>query len=208
MAHAAHHRHPAGSLDDLLDHAAGAQVVEDHALLAAEDILGDEGGDEVHRDDLALLIDEAGAVGVAIEGHTEVELPGADGLLELGQGGVMEGVGLVVGERAVDIAIKRHLVNGIGEGLALGDAHAVGVVDGQLRAAAKVHKGLDVLLVGRENVVRGAGAGGGRRGIESALGDNLLDVGDAADTRDRHRISAAELKAIPLGRIVRGGNHN
>ena len=50
-----------------------AQVVDDRlARLAIEQLAGDERGREVAADRLAALVDEGGAVGVAVEGDAEV----------------------------------------------------------------------------------------------------------------------------------------
>ena len=68
--------------DDFLDGPGGAQVVEDvGAGICLEDGAGDESRDHVHGDDVALFVEEADAVGIAVEAGGEIVLAGADGFL-------------------------------------------------------------------------------------------------------------------------------
>ena len=73
VADAVHQRRAAEPLDDVADGPAGAHVVDDRpARLLLEHRLGEERGDEVARDELARVVDEEAAVGVAVEGDAEV----------------------------------------------------------------------------------------------------------------------------------------
>ena len=75
VADAVHQRLAAGALDRLGYGPAGANVV-DHlaAALLLEDRLGEQRGDEVAGDELARVVDEEAAVGVAVVRDSEVGL--------------------------------------------------------------------------------------------------------------------------------------
>ena len=107
----------------------------------------DEGGGEVHRDDLALLVEEADAVGVAVEGNAEGVLAGvvAEKLLDVGERLGVEGIGVVVGEVAVVVAVERVVGEGrAGERGGFGDAHAVREVHRDVEGAGEVGEGARV----------------------------------------------------------------
>ena len=73
VADAVHQRHTAGALDRLGDGTARAHVVDDlAAALLPEDRLGEQRRDEVAGDELAGVVDEEAAVGVAVVGDPEV----------------------------------------------------------------------------------------------------------------------------------------
>src|SRR4029077_4986053 len=73
MADAAHDRYAAVALDRLGNCAARAHVVDDlRAGLLREDTLGEQGRDEVPRDELSRVVDEEAAVGVAVERDAEI----------------------------------------------------------------------------------------------------------------------------------------
>ena len=91
------------------DRPACAHVVDDRrAGNLLEHRLGEKRGDEVARDELAGVVDEEAAVGVAVEGDAEVGLLlqdfGHDELAVLGQ----KRVRLVVGEAAVGLEETGH----------------------------------------------------------------------------------------------------
>ena len=106
VADAARDRRAAGALDDVGDGARGAQVVEDRlAGVLGEHRLGDQRRDEVARHELAGVVDEEAAVGVAVPGDAEV---GA-GALDLADDELAvlleQRVRLVVRERAVGLEV-------------------------------------------------------------------------------------------------------
>ena len=73
VADAVHQRDAACALDRLRDGAARAHVVDDlAAALLPEDRLGEQGRDEVAGDEVARVVDEEAAVGVAVVGDPEV----------------------------------------------------------------------------------------------------------------------------------------
>ncbi len=69
---------------------------------------GDDGGHggRVHR--LAALVDDEAAVGIAVEGQTEVGTVLEDGFLEVDEVRGLERVRFVVRERAVELEVERH----------------------------------------------------------------------------------------------------
>ena len=73
VADAAHERRPARTLDRLRHGPARTHVVEDLlARMLGQDRLGEERGHEVARNELARVVDEEAAVGVAVVRDTEV----------------------------------------------------------------------------------------------------------------------------------------
>ncbi len=152
MADAAHHRLAACGLDDLLDDPTAAQVIVDRALAGGEHILGDERGDEVHGDDLALLIDEAGAVGIAIIRDAKGIRTGAHLGLQICEGGMVERVGLVIREASIGIFEETVPGDQALERPDLPDAHAVGEVDGEVDGTGQVGELRHMLGVGRVHV--------------------------------------------------------
>ena len=102
-------RHPAGALDRLRDGPARADVVDDlRAGLLREDDLGKERGGEVAGDELARVVEEEAAVGIAVEGNAKVgaflERLRDDELAVLGE----QRVRLVVREGSVQLEEARH----------------------------------------------------------------------------------------------------
>ena len=73
VADAVHQRHAACALDRLRHGTARAHVVDDlAAALLPEDRLGEQRRDEVAGDEVARVVDEEAAVGVAVVGDAEV----------------------------------------------------------------------------------------------------------------------------------------
>ena len=103
------------------------------AQLAARD----QRGDDRRRHDLAALVDDEAAVGVAVEGQPDVGAGLAHLGLQVDQVGRVDGVGLVVGEVAVELEehrddVERQAAEDLGHGVA---AHAVARVDRDLEPA-------------------------------------------------------------------------
>ena len=187
-----------------------AQVVEDRgARILAEHVLGDERRDHVHRNDVALLVDEPRAVGVAVERHAEVVAALAHLGLEVGERLGLERVGLVVREVAVRLAVERRERDRRAlEGLRLPGAHAVGEVAGDANGPGQLRERADEGGVVRADVGLRDRAGLRRGGGEGLLRDDALDVRDAGRAGDRDGAGAAELEAVVLLRVVRGGDHH
>ena len=103
--------HAAVRRDHVRHGAAGAQVVEDlRAGVLEQQRLGEQRGDEVAGHELAGLVDEEAAVGVAVPGDAQVGLLGDDARADLAAVLLEQRVGLVVGERAVDLEVHLDAV--------------------------------------------------------------------------------------------------
>ena len=73
--------------------------------------LGEQRRDEVAGHELAVLVDEEAAVGVAVPGDAEVGLLGHTALADLAAVLLEQRVGLVVGEGAVDLEVQLDAVD-------------------------------------------------------------------------------------------------
>ncbi len=171
---------------------------------------GDQRGEHGRADDFAALVHDEAPVGVAVEGEADVRLVLPDRALQVAQVLRLDRVGLVVGERAVELEVKRDR----GDRQALEHrrhcvaAHAVARVDDHLqRADARdVDQLLEVLGVAGEQVPARNRA---RRAVvgRNPVRDHPLDLGQASLDADRLRARLAELDAVVLGRVVARGDH-
>ena len=211
VADAVDQRAPAGRLDGVGDRARGADVVEDlRARALLQDRLGQQRGQEVAVDELAGVVDEEAAVGVAVPRDAEVGALLAhlvhDELAVLRQ----QRVGLVVGELAVGLPVGLDEVEAVE---ALEDradhraGHAVAAVEHDL---GRLDRGrVDELqrrvpeLGGDVDLLGGAAAGR----LRQALREQRRDVADPAVARQRDRPALDELGARVGLRVVRGGAH-
>ena len=185
---------------------------------------GDEGGDGARAHRLAALVDDEAPVGVAVEGEAEVGAVLADRGLEVDEVLRVEGVGLVVGEGAVELEVqgddgeRQRVEPGTGaqdgrHGVA---AHAVAGVDddgegrmpdrstrprGRRRSRPRTSRS-----VGARAAARWAGGGGGDVAGEDPLGE-VADLGEAGVLADGAGAGAAELDAVVLGGVVARGEH-
>ena len=202
MSDAAHLRCAAVLCDDLLRRPTTAQVIEDNALLSLEDVLCDEDCDHVHRNDVALLVDEAGTISVTIESDAEIERACADLLLQCDERIVFQGVGFVVRECAIE-RIKEflHLNNAI-EDLRLVDAHGVRHIGDDLDRSLQVSRFAYVVYVVSNDVVLRHGTRCSGRFREGFIHHDLFDVLDACCAADRNGLFAAELESIPFCGVV------
>ena len=206
----------AAVLADHLGHGPGRDEVVDHgaAGVAGQLAGGDQRGDRGRRDRLTALVHDEAAVGVAVEGETQVRALGDDAGLEVHDVGRVERVGLVVGEGAVELEVHRDQVEGQavehgGHGV---PAHAVARVDHDLQGAdgGEVDQGQEMGRVVGQRVAlddRARLRGRGRRALPRPLLDQRADLGEAGVLADRRRALAAHLDAVVLGRVVRGGEH-
>ena len=175
---------------------------------------GDEGGDGGRGDGVAVLVDDEAAVRVAVEGEAEVGALLADAPLQVHEVRRVERVGLVVGERAVELEVHRDEVERQAreDGRDGVPAHAVARVDDDLQGAdlREVDEGAQVGRV----VVEGVAPGEGAR-LRGRLGDARLqpllgqfaDLGEARVLSDGGGAGTAHLDAVVLGRVVRGREH-
>ena len=84
-----------------------ADVLQNNALLLllADEVVAQEGDDEVGADETALLVDEGDAVGVAVEEQADVAFLLFHQSLDLLLGIGFQRIGLVVGEVAVKVVV-------------------------------------------------------------------------------------------------------
>lgn len=175
---------------------------------------GDQGGDRGRGDRVAVLVDDEAAVGVAVEGEAQVGAGLAHPGLEVDDVLGIQRVGLVVGERAVQLEVHRVQFErqAFEDGRYGVPAHAVARVhhDLQRADAAQVHQAAQVGGVVGEDVATGDGARLGGRLRGALVGpplDQRADVGETGVLADRRRARAAHLDAVVLGGVVRGGEH-
>ncbi len=202
----------AGALDRLRHGPARAHVVDDlRAGLFLQDELGEQRGHEVAGDELAGVVDEEAAVGVAVEGHAEVgvllDRHAHDELAVLGQ----ERVRLVVREGAVGLEVAAHDLD-LGQPLQHRREHHAGHAvrrvghDRERLDRARVDErehALDELLpdVVRLRPVPGSDPGACPKGQRA-----VADVEQARLAADRQRPAADDLHARVVLRVVRGGD--
>ena len=168
-------------------------------------------GDRARAHRLTALVDDEAAVGVAVEGQSEVRTLGDDGLLQVDQVRRVQRVRLVVGEGAVQLEVERHDVQRQpGEHLGHRVAgHPVARVDDhpQRSAGRQVDQAAQVGRVVGEHVALLDGARHGARSRRDALLDGLADRRQAGVRADGRRARPAQLDAVVLGRVVAGGEH-
>ena len=177
-----------------------------------EQRLGEQRGDEVAGHELAVLVDEEAAVGVAVPGDAQIGLLGHDPRADLAAVLLEQRVGRMVGEGAVDLEVHLHAVDGgavedqRGE---LARDPVGGVHDHAVRPQGRgVDEGTQVGDVGGVQVdALVAGAGAARRQLDERLAA-LLELGDALLAAERQGAVADQLHAVVLRRVVRGGDHD
>ena len=183
MPHAAHHRLSAGRRYRLFDHLRRAQVVEARgAGVRRQKVLRNQRGHEVHRNDLAKLVDEAGAVRIAVEGHSEGVLAGivADKRLKVLQRLHVKRIRVMVRKIPVVVAIERIIGNvRPGECRTFGDSHAVCEVKRKMERTLHMGELADVRGILRRDINLRYFADAPRRLAANAIRDKLFDVLDA-----------------------------
>jgi len=206
VANATHHWFSAGLFDHLFDSPAATQVVEDRcAGNFFKKRFRDQCGDDVHGDIVAVFVEKARAVSVAVKGDAE----GIVTLFEFGGNGV-EGfeskrVGFVVRECAVEFVVHRGDVeHGIGEHAAFENAHAIGIVDQHIDRLFDLRKRTDMLeILGLDVVFRNrAGRCGGL--VKRLFVDDTFDIRNASCAGDRNRQFAANFHSVPFAGVMRG----
>ena len=190
--------------------AAGPHVVDDaRAGLLGEHLAGEHRGQEVAVDELATVVDEEAAVGVAVPGDAEVgalvEHPPDHELAVLGQ----QRVGLVVGKLAVGhpVGLGEVEPEALEQRSDHRARHAVAAVDDDLQRAHG--RGVDLRQgVGLKRVVdvHGLDLAAARLVAEARL-DQRLDLADPRVAGERERALADELDAGVGLWVVRGGDH-
>lgn len=175
---------------------------------------GHQGGDGGRGDRVSALVDDEAAVRVAVEGDAEVGPLLADPLLEVDDVRRVEGVGLVVRERAVQFEVHRDDVQRQArehrrDGVA---THAVARVHDDLQGAdrGQVDEGAQVgrVVVQCVPLRDRAGCRGRLRGARLAPPlDQFADLDEAGVLADRGRARPGHLDAVVLGGVVGGREH-
>ena len=212
MADAGAHGRAAALVDQLGHRARGDQVVDDgRAGLTGQLTIGDQRRHRRRRHGVALLVDDEAAVGVAVERQAYISTVGDDLPLQIHQVGRVQRVGLVVGERAVELEVQRqqgdrphgaqHSRRGV-------PAHAVSGVDRDPQWTQRRH--IDQRT--QEGAVLGEHVAlldraGGAVVAGHAVDDLIADVGQTGFLADGLRARPAQLDAVVGGRVVAGGEH-
>jgi hypothetical protein len=170
----------------------------------------------------AAFVDDEAAVGVTVEGQSDVGVVLYDRLLEVAEVLRLEWIGLVVRKGAVELEVERHDIEGqrVETGGRAEDrrdgvpAHSVPGVDDDLErpVRAEIDQRAKEPRVVRERVAlrdrAGGPLGGGHavRPVESPLRE-IADLGQAAVLADRSGAGAAELDPVVLRGVVARGEH-
>ena len=161
-------------------------------------------------DELAPLVDEEAAVGVAVEGQPDVGAGLAHLRLQVDQVGRLDRVGLVVAgrcRRARSTGVRRRRSSLPEDGRRGVPGHPVaGVDDDPEPAAGDRREGEQVLRVVLEDVAL-TDRPGPLRGGRLARRDQVAYGGQAGVHAERHRAGAAHLDAVVLRRVVARGEH-
>src|SRR6185437_8272030 len=204
------HRDAARLGDDLGHGARGYQVVDDgRARLAGQFPGGDQRGDHRRRDRLAALVHHEAAVGVAVEGQPDVRSVLGHRALEVAQVLRVDGVGVVVRERAVELEVERdqrdrETLEDLRHGVA---RHPVARVHDDLERPDRgdVDELPQVIGVPGEQVPRGDRAG--YRGWNETPFGIIFYLLQAGLDADRPSPGPAQLDAVVAGRVVAGRDH-
>ena len=211
VAHAAHLRDAARRLDLLRGDPARAQVVE-HAAAGMPPQLapGEQRRDEVGGDRLRLLVDEDRPVRVAVERDAEIRARAPHGLADVVQVLELEGIRLVVRERAVRLEVEaRHVERQAREqGLEPRRRHAVAAVDRDAQPRPRLADRQHVLDVGVAHVDALDVSPARRAAAPAGAAREPLDLLQPAGLADRDRVLATQLEAVVLRRVVGGGQHD
>ena len=211
MSDPAHDRLSAVFLDALLDRPAAAQVVHDRDLRAGlvlgQDVLRDQGGEQIHLDDFAEVVDKAAAVGIAVERGSEIGSDFLDFRTDSRQRILLQRIGLMVRESAVEFLIERDDFEQVFDPGDLAGAHGVRVIDHDLELAVDLGMGTQ-----EPGIFIGDIVGGDRTGTGGffplVFRNESLDIADAGFAAERNRVGAADLESVPFGGIVGGGDHH
>ncbi len=149
---------------------------------------GDQRGEHRRADQLAALVDDEAAVGVAVEGQPEVGAGLADRGLQVDEVGRLDRVGLVVREGAVELEVERHDVEvepAEHRGRGVPGHPVAGVDDDREPAPGDRREAEQVLGVVVEQVPLDDAAGPvGDRGVPR--GDEVADGGQAGVRAEGH----------------------
>ncbi len=196
-------------LDDDLGYGLRADQVVQHgrAGVPLEHGGGDDRGGERAGEQLALVVDEEHPIGIAVEGEADVGTGGEHARLEIDLVLGLDGVGRMVRERAVELAVEDIELEGqTGEHGGSDEAtHPVGGVGHDLERSELRHvdERVDVVDEGRQGILAGRRSGGRDR-REPGEGVRTDDL-KARLHADRLGAGEAQLDAVVLRRVVRRG---
>ena len=182
------------------------------AGLAGQLAHGDQRGERRRRHDLAALVDDEAAVGVAVERQAEVRAVREHRGLQVAQVLRVDRVRLVVREGAVELEVQRHDRRAAARDRTTGAVRppmplpaSTTTVSG--RIAGQVDQALQVVRVlGQHVAVRSRRrAGPSYAGTPSTRAS--ADLGEAGVQADRCRAGAAQLDAVVPRRVVARGEH-
>ena len=169
---------------------------------------GNQRGDRGRRDGLTPLVNHEAAVRVAVEGQADVGALFHGELLKVHKVLRVQRVRLVVGEGAVELEVQRADVHVPQHRRHCHAGHAVGRVhrDNKLAARGHRHKFAQVGGVLLQGVML---IDDSRFPLvpRHALEDHAANLAQAGVRGHRGRTRAAELDAVVLRRVVRGGEH-
>ena len=204
------HRDAAGGRDDLRHGAGRDHVVDDRRARLAGQLPGrDQRGEHRGRDDLAALVHHEAPVGVAVEGEPDVGVVLDHRALQVAHVLRLDGVGLVVRERAVEGEVERDQrdrqpVEDLRHGMA---RHPVAGVHRHRQRPDRgdVDQLPQVVGVAGEQVPPGDGAG--HRCWSQGPFGQILDFFKAGLDPYRLRSGPAQLDAVVPRRVVAGRDH-
>jgi hypothetical protein len=165
--------------------------------------------DLVRIDEVAVLVGGADAVGVAVGAQAGLAAVGHHRLAQ-GADVRLDGLGIDAGKERVGVAANLHVATPMRVKMSemIGAARAVHRVDGELHAGfrdqVEVGEALDGLEVGGRKSTSSMGAGWAAR--ERAGRGRTRSRRSSRACRSRR--TSLVLDAVPLRRIVRGGDHD
>ena len=186
--------------------ARGFHVEDDFgARVARQHVVGEQHQLAVGENDGAVLHHHAQAVAVAVEGQAEFGVAGFQARDQVGEVLRLRGVGVVIGEIAVDLA--EHFFDLAAEcavqGASEGARHAVAAVDDELHRPRELDVGDDARMVfGGDVVFAIAACAAGEVALDQALAQLLDGVSGQCLATQHH------LQAVIVGRVVATGDHD
>ncbi|MNM38743.1 hypothetical protein D3C81_495070 [compost metagenome] len=201
------HQRAAAIAQHVIGQLAGALHVVDHhrARIAHQHVGGEQHQQTVGVDDLAFARDHAEAIAITIERNAEIGAEALDRLHQVFQVGRFAGIGVVVGEGAVDIAVQRNDFGAdrFQQLRREGTGHAVARIGDHLQRAVQLHvigNTLDVISADLALLV----VTRFRRLHEAAFDNALVKVGDRI--AGQGLTTDDDLETVVVRRIVAAGN--
>ena len=210
MSDAGHDRFASVFLNAFPDRPTAAEVIQNRngALsLFGKDVLRNQGGEQVHRNDLALVVYESAAVGVAVEPCAEIRADfhdfGAKGIQSIR----MKRICLMIRESSVQFLIKGNDLEQVFDTRDFIRPHGVGIVHDDFELAVHFCVGTEKRPVFLCDIVSGYGSGPLRL-RPFIFCNESFDIGNAGGAADRNRLFAADFESVPFCGVVRSCNHD